>query len=414
MSWKNSWALKTTTLSVLKNPELWLRKGADRRLRGGHCWLYSNEVDTDKSPLKQYVAGALVNIHGAGGELLGTAYMEPESLICARLVSRHADATLDASYFRQRISRALELRQRVYGEPFYRLVYGDSDGLSGVVVDRFGEQLVLQLNTAGMDSHADALIEALVEELAPTGILLRTDSRSRREQGLPSAVSTVFGQVPEHVELLENGVRFSAPVVAGQKTGWFYDHRENRARLRDWVPGKRVLDVYSYIGGWGVQTAAFGAGEVTCIDSSAPALEQVMINAGLNQVADRVDTCQGQATAVMAQMVDTGRQFDVVILDPPAFIQRKRDLGKGRKAYRRINELGMRLLAPNGLLVSASCSMQLSHSDLVGAIQGAAVRTQREVRIVASGFQGCDHPVHPAIPETEYLKAIYSLVMPAN
>lgn len=400
--------------SVLKNPELWLRKGADRRLRAGHCWLYSNEVDTDKSPLKQYVAGTLVNIHGVGGEQLGTAYMEPESLICARLVSRRADTALDTTYFRQRIRHALSLRQQVYGAPYYRLVYGDSDGLSGVVIDRFADQLVMQLNTAGMEQHADALIEALVEELGPEGILLRTDSRSRREQGLSSDVATVFGQVPEQVELLENGVRFLAPVVAGQKTGWFYDHRENRARLRKWVAGKQVLDVYSYIGGWGVQAAAFGASQVTCVDSSAAALEQVLINASLNDVAERVDTCQGQATAVMEQMVAEGRQFETVILDPPAFIQRKRDLGKGRKAYRRINELGMRLLAPGGLLVSASCSMQLSHADLVGAIQGAAVRSQREARVIASGFQGCDHPVHPAIPETEYLKAIYSLVTPAN
>ncbi len=255
-------------------------------------------------------------------------------------------------------------------------------------------------------------MSALVEQLKPKGILLRSDSRSRREAGLSTDVSPIYGEVPEQVELIENGVRFLAPVIKGQKTGWFYDHRENRAMLRDKVVGKRVLDVYSYIGGWGVQAAVFGASEVICLDSSEEALAQVEINAALNHCEERVSTLKGQASAEMERLAAAGERFDVVILDPPAFIQRKRDLGKGRKAYRRINEQAMKLLNDGGLLVSGSCSMHLAEADLVHAIQGAALRNFREARLIARGHQGSDHPIHPAIPETEYLKALYTVVLP--
>jgi len=210
------------------------------------------------------------------------------------------------------------------------------------------------------------------------------------------------------VELEENGVRFLAPVFEGQKTGWFYDHRMSRARLAAWVAGRSVLDVYSYTGGWGVQAAAFGASAVICLDSSAQALEGVAANAGLNNLRDRVTTLRGSAPETMSSLQQQGSSFDVVILDPPAFVQRKKDLKKGITAYRRINELGLKLLNPGGLLVSASCSMHLSRADLMAAIQQAAVRAGCQLRVVEQGAQGPDHPIHPAIPETEYLKAVFA------
>jgi 23S rRNA (cytosine1962-C5)-methyltransferase len=203
-------------------------------------------------------------------------------------------------------------------------------------------------------------------------------------------------------------VKFLAPVYDGQKTGWFYDHRMSRARLGTWANGKSVLDVYSYIGGWGVQAAAFGATQVCCLDSSAQALEGAEVNARLNGVEARVTTRRGSAPELMAAMHADGSRFDVVILDPPAFIQRKKDLKKGFAAYRRVNELGLQLLSPGGLLVSASCSMHLARADLITAMQQAAVRTGCQIRVVEQGAQGPDHPVHPAIPETEYLKAVFA------
>ena len=387
--------------------ELFLRKGADHRLRGGHLWVYSNEVDSQRSPLGGFDAGDLVVVRNSNDRVLGSAYMEPNSLICARVYATGEVRVLDAELFGTRLRAALAIRQTAFDKPFYRLVYGDSDSLPGLVVDRFGDILVVQLNNSGMERYREPLLQALVEALAPRGILLRADSRSRREQGLPTDSEVVYGEVPQQVPLEENGVQFLAPVHDGQKTGWFYDHRMSRARLAPWVAGKRVLDVYSYIGGWGVQAAVFGASAVCCLDASAQALQGVEANARLNHQQDRVTTRRGSAPEVMAAMQAGGERYDLVILDPPAFIQRRKDIKKGIAAYRRINELGLQLLQPGGLLVSASCSMHLSRADLMGALQQAAVRAGCQVRVVEQGAQGPDHPIHPAIPETEYLKAVF-------
>lgn len=388
--------------------ELFLRRGADRRLRGGHLWIYSNEVDTARNPLGKFTAGDLVVVRDASGGLLGSAYMEPQALICGRVYAPGEALDLDRHLIERRLSTALSGRQMAFDKPFYRLVYGDSDTLPGVVIDRFGDYLVVQCNNAGIERYREQLVAALVEVLQPAGILMRGDSRLRREQGLSANAEVVHGEVPPQVELEENGVRFMAPVFEGQKTGWFYDHRMSRARLATWVAGRSVLDVYSYTGGWGVQAAAFGAREVTCLDSSAQALEGVQANAGRNDLQDRVATLRGSAPETMSSLQQQGRSFDVVILDPPAFVQRKKDLKKGITAYRRINELGLKLLHPGGLLVSASCSMHLSRADLMAAMQQAAVRADCQLRVVEQGAQGPDHPIHPAIPETEYLKAVFA------
>lgn len=391
-----------------KLPELRLRKGADRRLRGGHLWVYSNEVDTGRSPLSAFSAGDPVRVVASDNSLMGTAYVEPNNLICARLFAPRAETRPDGQFFRLAIERALQLRESSFDKPFYRLVYGDSDLLPGLVVDRYGDYLVLQLNNSGIERYEPDIIAALEACLAPRGVLLRADSRSRREQGLPDRVEVVLGEVPDELPLEENGVRFLAPVATGQKTGWFYDHRMSRARLASYVPGRSVLDVYSYVGGWGVQAAAFGARSVCCVDSSAAALAGVQQNAALNGVSEQVSTRQGQASEVMSELQAEGQTFDVVVLDPPAFIQRRKDLKKGINAYRKINELGLRLLSPGGLLVAGSCSMHLPRADLNTALQGAARRANCELRIVEQGAQGPDHPIHPAIPETEYLKAVFA------
>jgi len=387
--------------------DLFLRKGADHRLRGGHLWVYSNEVDTARTPLQQFAPGDLVSVRNVNGRLLGSAYMEPHSLICARLYAPQEERALDASFFRERIAASLAARQAMFERPFYRLVYGDSDTLPGLVIDRFGDVLVMQLNNSGLERHREPLLEALTAIPALRGVLLRGDSRSRREQGLPADSEVVHGEVPRQVPLEENGVHFLAPVFDGQKTGWFYDHRLSRARLCAWVKGKSVLDVYSYIGGWGIQAAVFGASRVSCLDSSAQALEAVSENARRNAVQERVETLRGSAPEKMAELHAQGSRFDVVILDPPAFIQRRKDLKKGIAAYRRMNELALQLVNPGGLLVSASCSMHLPRADLMACVQQAAVRTGCQVRVVEQGGQGPDHPVHPAIPETEYLKALF-------
>lgn len=388
--------------------DLHLRKGAERRLRGGHLWVYSNEVDTKRNPLGSFSPGDTVCVRTADGKLLGSAYMEPQSLICARIYAPGEQRALDTTLITQRLKVALAGRELAFDRPFYRLVYGDSDLLPGIVIDRFDACFVVQLNNAGVEQYRQVLLDVLVELLEPEGVLLRGDSRNRRESGLAADAEVVFGDVPEQVPLEENGVRFLAPVHAGQKTGWFYDHRMARARLAPWVKEKSVLDVYSYIGGWGIQAAAFGARDVTCLDSSAVALEGVSANAELNGFSSKVSVSQGSAPETMARMQAEGLSFDVVILDPPAFIQRRKDTKKGFAAYRRINELGLRLLKPGGILVSGSCSMHLARADLFAAMQQAAVRAGCRLQVVEQGAQGPDHPIHPAIPETEYLKAIFA------
>ncbi|MFV0277230.1 MAG: class I SAM-dependent rRNA methyltransferase [Parahaliea sp.] len=390
--------------------DVFLRRGADRRLRAGHLWVYSNEVDGERNALTRFGAGDAVRVRASNGALLGSAYLEPNNLICGRLYAPGREAAF-ADGLPEALARALAGRELAFDQPFYRLVYGDSDLLPGVVVDRFGDYLVIQLNNAGIERYESALVATLVALLSPAGILLRCDSRARREQGLEDRVAVVHGKMPEQLALEENGVRFEAPAQAGQKTGWFYDHRLSRARLAAYVAGREVLDIYSYIGGWGIQAAAFGARSVCCLDSSATALEGVAANARLNGLEDRVETLRGNAAQTMAALAAQGRCFGMVILDPPAFIQRRRDIKKGIKAYQRINELGLRLLEPGGVLVSASCSMHLARADLVAAVQAAAVRSGRQVRLLEQGAQGPDHPVHPAIPETDYLKALFFRVM---
>ncbi|MBB3183871.1 23S rRNA (cytosine1962-C5)-methyltransferase [Halomonas fontilapidosi] len=387
-------------------PSLRLKKNADRRLKAGHLWLYSNEIDIQATPIKACEAGTQVVVEAANGKALGVAYVNPHSLICARMVSRDPAQGLDRSLLVHRLNQALALRQRLFDKPFYRLVHGEGDLLPGLVIDRFGDVLVVQLNTAGMQAVADELLDALDKVLSPAAVVFRNDTSGRRQEGLEGGVEVVKGTLPDPVLLEENGVQFVAPVLDGQKTGWFYDHRVNRAWLNGLVAGKRVLDLFSYVGGWGVQAAANGAREVLCVDASGAALERVAENAALNGVHEQVAVGEGDAFEVLAALKAEGEEFDMVILDPPAFIRKRKDIPNGERAYGKLNREAMRLLGRDGLLLSASCSMHLAPERLVDVVRGAVRHQDRQGQILFQGHQGPDHPVHPAIPETSYLKAL--------
>ena len=393
-------------------PSLRLKSNSDRRIKGGHLWVFSNEVDTAQTPLTALTAGQEVQLETATGKVLGLATVSPDNLICARLHSRDADHGLNKSLLVHRIKIALSLREKLFDKPFYRLVYGESDLLPGLVVDRFGDYLVVQITTPGMERVRGEVIEALVQVLAPAGVLFKNDGAARKAEQLDAYVEVAFGEVPERVALEENGVRFEAPVHTGQKTGWFYDHRMNRARLAPYVKGKRVLDLYSYIGGWGVQAAVFGASEVMCVDSSAPALDLVEYNASLNGVAEKMAIVEGDVMEALRELKGAGEKFDVVIADPPAFIKKRKDIRNGEAAYRRLNEQAMRLLNRDGILISASCSMHLAENSLRDMLLAASRHLDRHLIITERGFQGADHPVHPAIPETSYIKAFFCRVLP--
>ena len=389
-----------------------LKKHEDKRLRAGHVWVFSNEVDTAATPLTAFAPGQPAAFFDHAGKSLGTGYVNPNSLICGRLVSRDPAYHLNASLLIHRLKVALSLRERLFDHPYYRLVFGEGDGLPGLVVDRYADTLVAQINTAGMERVKDAIVTALIEVLRPARIVLRNDSGSRALEGLDVYVETALGETAEEVMLEENGVRFTAPILSGQKTGWFYDHRMNRARMQRYVRGKRVLDVFSYIGGWGVQAAAAGASEVVCVDSSEAALARVQANAGLSKVNDAVRTVTGDAFEVLRDLREARERFDVVVLDPPAFIKRKKDFHAGLAAYQRLNQQAMQLLAKDGLVISASCSYHLSRDNLRQVVQHASRHVDRNLVIVEQGHQGPDHPVLPAVTEMEYLKALFCRVLP--
>ena len=391
----------------LKN--LRLNRNEERRLQGGHLWIYSNEVNIRETPLKQFEPGEQVRVETHTGKFLGTAYVNPQSLICARLFS-HEARVLDHSLLMHRLEQALSLRTRLFEQPFYRLVYGESDLLPGLVVDRFGAHLSVQLNSAGMEVLKSEIIDSLKTLLQPESILLRNDSSMRQLEGLPQEIESAYGKSPAEVELLENGVRMLAPLHDGQKTGWFFDQRPNRAILKRYVPGKRVLDVFSYVGSFAVQAAVFGAKEVMAVDASRFALEIAEKNAALNGVGNIFSGAEGDAFDVLKALRQEGEQFDVIVVDPPAFIKRKKDHKEGLRAYHRINEMAMRLLSDDGLLLSASCSMHLHRDELMDVLRNGGRRLDRHVQILFEGRQGPDHPVHPAIPETCYLKAFLARV----
>jgi 23S rRNA (cytosine1962-C5)-methyltransferase len=390
-------------------PELRLKRGEDRRLSAGHLWVFSNEVDTARTPLPGFEPGALCRVVSDRDKFLGYAYVNPHSLICARILGRDPEYPPNKSLIVHRLQVAQSLRRSLYDRPFYRLAYGESDALPGLVLDRFGDVVVGQIATAGMEAMRADVEAAVRKAIAPAALLWKNDSGARELEGLPSYVQTAFGDVPEFVEVDEGGVTFRIPLGTGQKTGWFFDQSANRLALRKYVGGARVLDVFSYLGGWGLGALRAGATEVTCVDSSAPALEGLQAAAAANGMKPAL--IRGDAFDVMEQLHAEKRRFDVVVIDPPAFIKRKKDIPKGEAAYRRLNQLAIQLLERDGVLVSCSCSYHLDPQQLLAAIQRGARHLDRFAQVVEVGGQAPDHPIHPAIPETRYLKAYFCRIV---
>ncbi|MGO8855796.1 MAG: class I SAM-dependent rRNA methyltransferase [Steroidobacteraceae bacterium] len=388
-------------------PVLRLKRNEDRRLHAGHLWVFSNEVDTQQTPLPKFKAGELVRVLAHNDRALGLAYVNPKSLISARMLQTWTMP--DAAWFAARICVALALRERLYAEPYYRVVYGESDGLPGLVVDRYGSQCVVQIGTAGMELLKPHIQAAVLRVLKCDALLFKNDSGARELEGLPSYVEAVKGTFDELGLVIEDGLKFSAPLVEGQKTGWFFDQAANRRALPKYVrSGARVLDVFSYAGAWAVRAAKSGASEVISVDSSASALELAARNGERNGVT--VSTRKGDAFDVLEQLAKEPGRFDVVIVDPPAFAKRRKDLPKALAAYKRLNQLAMQLVSSDGILVSCSCSYHVSADDLQDAIAKAARAADKHLQILEFGGQAPDHPVHPAIPETRYLKAYFCRV----
>ena len=400
-----------STIQPLDLKPLRLKKNEERRLKAGHLWIYSNEVDIESTPLKDFEPGTNVSIEDSRGQAIGTGYVNPHSLICARMVSRDPKYGLDKSLIKHRLNIALSLREQLFEKPYYRLIHGEGDNLPGLIVDRYNDVLVTQITTAGMEQQKQAIVESLEKIIKPRAIVFRNDSPSRKMEQLDSYVETAMGKLPDSVFVEENNTQFEIDVLTGQKTGWFYDHRMNRARMQHYVKDKRVLDVFSYIGGWGVQALNAGANDVMCVDASQSAIDQIHHNAALNNAEDKLASVQGDAFEALKSLRQGREHFDVVIVDPPAFIKRKKDFKEGLNAYRRINQMAIQVLNKGGYLISASCSYHLSSEQLRDTILKSGRHVDRNVQIIEQGHQGPDHPIHPAIPETDYLKAFFARIL---
>jgi len=394
-------------------PALYLKRNEDARLRAGHLWVFSNEVDVARSPLTAFEPGEIVAIVDHQAKPIGIGYVNPASLIAARLVVRGLAHPIDRSLIVHRLNVALALRERFYDAPYYRLVFGESDGLPGLTLDRFGDVVVGQTTTAGMERLKDAITEAIVKVLKPRQLWWKNDASIRTLENLPSYADLGHGEYGAPPVVREGGLAFELDPVGGQKTGWFYDQRENRDRLSRFVAGKRVLDMFSYLGAWGLRAAAFGASEVVCVDASQAAVDAIGRNAERNGLAERVRAVRADAFDHLKALREARERFDVVILDPPAFVKRKKDFAEGRLAYRRLNELGMQVLAKDGMLVTCSCSYHMPRAALLESVQQGARHLDRSVQMLMPLQQGPDHPVHPAIPETDYLKGFVCRVLPA-
>ncbi|MBS4051343.1 MAG: class I SAM-dependent rRNA methyltransferase [Methylomonas sp.] len=391
-------------------PELFLKKHEDKRLRQGHLWVFSNEIDTKRSPLDAFGAGDVVVVNDSGGKALGLAYLNPNALICARLLTRKTNIAIGEKFFKARLAQALALRQRLFERPFYRLVFGESDGLPGLVIDRYDAVLSVQITTAGMEVHKQLLVKVLVDLLQPAAILLKNDTSQRQLENLSLEPELAHGELPEKLLIEENNARFLINVAEGQKTGWFYDHRCSRAWFAGWAKGLKVLDLFSYAGAWGITAAVAGAAEVTCVDSSETALALAAESAALNGVHDKMHFARSDVFEYLKHAREQNLHFDAIVLDPPALIKRKKDYKAGYEAYRRLNHLALQVLSNDGLLVSASCSHHLSRADLHEILRSSARHIDRHLVFFASGGQGPDHPVLPAMPETEYLKTFFCAV----
>jgi 23S rRNA (cytosine1962-C5)-methyltransferase len=394
-------------------PALFLKRGEDARLRAGHVWVFSNEVDVARSPLGGFEPGEIAAIVDHRGKPIGIGYVNPNSLIAARLVVRGVEHALDKSLIVHRLNVALALREKLYAEPYYRLVFGESDGLPGLVLDRFGDVVVGQIATAGMERLKVSITKAVVQVLKPRQLWWKNDASIRALEHLPEYADLGYGDYGAQPVVREGGLEFALDPVGGQKTGWFYDQRDNRDRLARFVEGKRVLDVFSYLGAWGLRAAAYGAREVDCVDASASAVEAIGANAERNGFADRVRAIRADAFDHLKALREARERYDVVILDPPAFIKRRKDFAEGRLAYRRLNELGMQVLAKDGILVTCSCSHHMPRAALLESVQQGVRHLDRQAQALMQLQQSPDHPVHPAIPETDYLKGFVCRVLPA-
>lgn len=388
-------------------PQIRLRPNkSPKRLRHGFPWAYENELVLDRRSRK-IPPGTIVDLCAADREFLAVCAFNPDSKITCRVLDREQSAGIDKNWLETRISRALALRDRVYPEPFYRLVHAEADGLPGLIVDRFDTVLVIQPNAAWIDQRLDDLVAALKKVTGATTIVNNGSSRARAVEGLPEETHLVCGAVDGPINVTMNGATYCADVLGGQKTGLYFDQRDTHAFAAKLADGAQVLDVFSHVGGFSLAALAGGAASALAVDGSQAALDLATRGAVASGFSDRFETRRGDAFDVMAELAESGQHFDLVVCDPPAFAPSKPALEAGLRAYERIARLGARLVAPGGYLVLCSCSHAADLSRFREVSLRGIGRAGRSGQVIHTGFAGPDHPVHPNLAESAYLKSIF-------
>jgi len=390
---------------LTERPLLRLLPGRERRLKAGHPWAFSNEIDM-KPAYRSLPAGGVVRLEGDDGSKFGSFCFNPHSLIAARKLSRDPNATLDRDWLSARLNAAIALRARLNLGEHCRLVHAEADGLPGLIIDRYGDVVVVQANTAWADRQLSDLASLLAEKLALRGIVGRNDSSARMLEGLPQSVELLRGEA-SNVTAIEGGVVFPIDPLGGQKTGFFFDQRPHRDRAASLAGGALVLDLFCHVGAFGLRAAAAGAAHVTLVDASEPALAQAQAAAERNLLADRITTRRQDAFEALEQLDAVGSRFDLVICDPPAFAKSRKDIEPGLRAYARLARLAAPLVAPGGILFTASCSHHATPEAFAERVGFGLWKSGREGRIFAAGGAGPDHPVHPGLPESAYLKGLW-------
>ncbi|MEQ1501017.1 MAG: class I SAM-dependent rRNA methyltransferase [Myxococcota bacterium] len=387
-------------------PTVRLRNHRDARVKGGHPWVFSNEIADDVATLP---AGGVVDVVDPKGAFVGRGTANPRSLIAVRLWSRSREDLDGPDWFAARLTAAVARRAAALpGRTAYRLVHGEADGVPGLVIDRYHDVVVVQIGALGVELRKDALHQALRDVLSPRAIVLRSEGPARGLEGLDDERRVWSGDLTGPVEIDENGVRFRVDVLDGQKTGHFFDQSENRRFMGERCAGATVLDVYANSGGWALYAMRGGARSATAVDRSAGCVDAIRANAGLNGVA--VEAVQDDGQAYLQRLVDAGARFDAVVLDPPAFAKNRKAAGAALRGYRKINALGAALVRPGGWLFTSSCSWHVDEERFVDAVASGARDAGKQLRIVRRGEQAPDHPVLPEVPETRYLKSLAALV----
>lgn len=393
----------TTDSSAM--PRVALLPRADKRVRQGHPWAFANEIRMDGAA-RALEPGTLVRLDDADGKALGVAMFNYRSLIAARLLDRDPSTEIDARYLARRLERAKELRERLIGGTHWRWIHAEADGLPGLIVDRYGEIVVVQANTAGMERLQEPLLVALDRAAGPRTVVLRNDSGVRFLEGLAGYVRIAKGDIAPPIAVEENGLIYLADPSEGQKTGWFFDQRANRAFVASLAKGGRMLDLYCHTGGFAIAAAAAGARQVLAVDRSAPSLALATQAASRNKVGQKIRFDTADVFDVLAAVGASKERFDVVVADPPAFVKAKKDHAAGLRGYRKLLRLAAGVVKPGGILFAASCSQLVSVEDFAEQLRLALADIGREGRILRRSGADLDHPVHPALPQSDYLKAL--------